>query len=216
MESMTTDEKVKAHVQLVRELSSELAAYLYTLPDDVWRYAEQYGSPCEHWKVADVVTHLISGASTYSLSLSRAIKDETSPPMGYRQRSAEEVLESLVSLRISYYDDLFPEFNASCRRINTLLIDLKPDDYEKSVWHPLTVIPISRLIDYRILELAVHGWGCRYASDFGRVYVFVEPIKGDQRRNIAADGLSPEKRGRSSGKPRFIKNFVLRRFVPGV
>ena len=79
---MDDPERVKNQIQLVRELSNELAVFIYGLPEDVWRDAEQYGSACDQWKVADVITHLISGASTYSLSISRAMENKTAPPMG--------------------------------------------------------------------------------------------------------------------------------------
>ena len=162
---MSNPETVKANIQLVRSLSNELAGYLYTLPEDIWRDAETYASACEMWKVADVVTHLISGALMYSLSLESALQGDPSPPMGYRRQSATEDIESLISMRSTLGEDLFFEFNVTCSRLNNLLASLGPDDNETMVWHPARIIPASRLIDYRVLELAVHGWDIRYGLD---------------------------------------------------
>ena len=33
------------------------------------------------------------------------------------------------------------------------------------VWHPRSIVPMSQLIEYRALELAVHGWDIRYGLD---------------------------------------------------
>ncbi|MCI0440766.1 MAG: maleylpyruvate isomerase N-terminal domain-containing protein, partial [Chloroflexi bacterium] len=163
---MSNTEQVRAHIQLVRALSNELAAYIYTLPEDVWRDAEQFGSACEGWKVADVIAHLIGGAGMYAQSVERALRGDTSLPLGYKRPSSrEEATQRLVAVREAYDEDLFYEFNASCRRLNSLLVSLEPEDYERPAWHPFSVITVSRFIEYRVLELAVHGWDVRYSMD---------------------------------------------------
>ncbi len=157
--------QARARVNLVRELSNGLAAHIYTLPDDVWRNAAQYGSPCPGWKLADVITHLVVGANMLSLSIARALKGQTSPPMGYRNFDGGDATADLVSLRETYHEDLFPEFNASCRRLNNVLASLDADSMDAPAFHPAREMSISRLIDIRALELAVHGWDIRYALD---------------------------------------------------
>ena len=157
--------QARARVNLVRELSNGLAAHIYTLPDDVWRNAAQYGSPCPGWKLADVITHLVVGANMLSLSIARALKGQTSPPMGYRRLDGEDSTADLVSLRETYHEDLFPEFNASCRRLSNVLVALDADGMDAPAFHPAREMSISRLIDIRTLELAVHGWDIRYALD---------------------------------------------------
>ena len=165
---MSSPEKAKENISLVRSLSNELAGYLYTLPEDIWRDAETYASACDLWKMADVVTHLVSGAILYSLSLERrTLKGEPSPPMGYRQLGTTEATEALIAMRSTLGEDLFFEFNVTCSRLNSLLTSLGPEDYEARVWHPARIIPTSRLIEYRVLELAIHGWDIRYGLDRG-------------------------------------------------
>ena len=157
--------RARERINLVRELSNGLAAHIHTLPEDVWRNAAQYGSPCAGWKLADVITHLIMGANLASLSISRALKGQTGPPMGYRSVAGEEATADLVSLRETYHEDLFPEFNASCRRLSNVLVTLDADAIDLPAFHPDGVMPVSRLIDLRALELAVHGWDIRYPFD---------------------------------------------------
>ena len=60
-------------VQMVRALSNDLAGFMYTLPEEVWRDADVYGSACDQWNMADVVAHLIDVAITFTMSIERAI-----------------------------------------------------------------------------------------------------------------------------------------------
>jgi len=163
--AMTDPERIAGHIQLIRELSNDLASYLHSLPDDVWRNADQYASGCDRWKMADVVTHLIWNALSYTIGIPPAIEGRTVPPMGYVPLQGQEEVERIISLRFAYDEDLFPEFNASCRGLNTLLASLQPDDYQACAWHPRGTVSVSRLIEHRLLELAVHGWDIRYGLD---------------------------------------------------
>ena len=156
---------VRQNIQTIRALSNDLAGFLHTLPDDVWRDPDTYASGCADWKVADVVTHLITIAGMKTMSIQRALRGDASPPMGYQPRSEEERLEELVNLREAYYEDIFYEFNASCLRLNSLLVGLEPDQYDLPAWHPSTVMDVSRLIELRLMELAVHAWDIRYVFD---------------------------------------------------
>ena len=162
---MTNVERTRQHIQLIRELSNELAQQFHALPDDVWKNAEQYASGCDQWTAADVVTHLISKGMASSLSIARALKGETSPPMGYRPVDGQKVVESVISLRMAFDEDLFPEFYTNCFQLNNLLTSLKAQDYETQAWTPNAIVPISHLIEERLVELAIHGWDTRYGID---------------------------------------------------
>lgn len=162
---MTDTATVQQNIQTVRALSNDLAGFLHTLPDDVWRDPDTYASACADWKVADVVTHLITIAGMKTMSIQRALRGNSSPPMGYARKSADESLQELVNLREAYFEDIFYEFNASCLRLNSLLVGLEPDQYNLPVWHPARVMDVSRLIELRLMELAVHGWDIRYVFD---------------------------------------------------
>ena len=162
---MADSATVKQNIQTVRALSNDLAGFLHTLPDDVWRDPDTYASACSQWKVADVVTHLITIAGMKTMSIQRALRGNASPPMGYKRKSAEERLQELVNLREAYYEDIFYEFNASCLRLNSLLVELEPVQYDLAAWHPARVMDVSRLIELRLMELAVHGWDIRYGFD---------------------------------------------------
>lgn len=150
------------HVRLVRELSNGLAVYLRSLSNDVWRDPERYPSGCSQWKVADVVAHLNWKAHDAALSIQRALKSDVSPPMGYTPVGKDEEAERIVTARIAYDEDLFPEFNVGCRRLNTLLASLGPEHSDLHAWHLGSEAPLSRLVEYRASELAIHGWDVRY------------------------------------------------------
>ena len=162
---MTDPATVQQNIQAIRALSNDLAGFLHTLPDDVWRDPDIYASACADWKVADVVTHLITIAGMKTMSIQRALRGNVTPPMGYERKSAEERLQEIVNLREAFYEDIFYEFNASCLRLNSLLIGLEPDQYALPAWHPATVMDVSRLIELRLMELAVHAWDIRYGFD---------------------------------------------------
>lgn len=162
---MTSVNRAKERIGLVRQLSNELAAYLYTLPEDVSRDPDKYASACDQWKIADVAAHLVSEAIECHLSIDRGLKGDISPPMGYRHLEGKEAVEYVISLREAFDEDVFPEFNTTCRRLNGRLASLKPAEYGVPVWRPKGAVPISSLIDSRALELAIHGWDIRYGLD---------------------------------------------------
>ena len=156
---------VEKKIQIIRALSNDLAGFLHTLPEDVWRDADVYGSACDKWNMADVVAHLIDVANTFTMSIERAVNGNVSPPMGHRQLTSEEWVQSVISLRDAYGEDLFPEFNTACLRLNRLIVELEPDQYELPAWHPFRVMTVERLIELRAMELAIHGWDVRYGID---------------------------------------------------
>ena len=156
---------VADNIQTIRALSNEMAAYLHTLPDDVWRDAETYASACAEWNMADVVAHLVDVGNHFSMSIERALNGNVSPPMGYRRMNREEFTQSVIALRDAYHEDLFPEFNASCLRLNRLLMSLTPEQYALPAWHPFRVMTVENLIELRAMELAIHGWDVRYGID---------------------------------------------------
>ena len=163
---MSDVQQVKERIQLVRDLSNEMAAYLHTLPDNIWRDPDVYASACPGWKIADVITHLILGANVFGLSITNAVRGSVEPPMGWNPPSSpEQGLERLVDTRNAIHEDLFYDFNASCKRFNTLLLDLDESSYALPTWHPYFVISVDRLIDIRASELAIHSWDIRYPID---------------------------------------------------
>lgn len=193
---METSQKI----QIIRALSNDLASFLYTLPEDVWRDADVYASACDRWNMADVVAHLIDVANTFTLSIERAVTGNVSPPMGNRQLTSEEWVQSVISLRDAYGEDLFPEFNTACLRFNRLIMDLEPEQYELPAWHPFRVMTIERLIDLRAMELAVHGWDVRYGIDRSAAInpVAVPFLKGWVHRWLRASFRPPSESGPDS------------------
>ena len=199
---METSQKI----QIVRALSNDLAGFLYTLPEDVWRDADVYASACDRWNMADVVAHLIDVANTYTLSIERAVSGNVSPPMGRRALTSEEFVQSVISLRDAYGEDLFPEFNTACLRFNRLIMELEPDQYELPAWHPFSVMTVERLIDLRAMELAVHGWDVRYGIDRSAA---INPVAVPFLKGWVPSWLRACFRPRSAGDPDVRLRFIL-------
>ena len=86
---------VRHRIQLVRGLSNEMAAYLHSLPSDIWRDAERYPSGCGQWNLADVVAHLVYGALGQAIVIRRALRSELSPPMVDAVRYAERTASTI-------------------------------------------------------------------------------------------------------------------------
>ena len=129
-ESTVSDsDVVREHLRLVRTLSNELAGHLHSLPDDIWRDADRFGSGCDQWKIADVVTHLTLDAIQQTQTVSRALKGNISSPIGYRRQTPEERIQAVTTMRSTVHEDLFPEFNTTCGQLNGLLISLKQTEY---------------------------------------------------------------------------------------
>ena len=162
---MSDSDNVREYLRIVRALSNELAGYLHSLPDDVWRDADRFGSGCDEWKVADVVTHLIMDAVQQTLTVGNALKGDASSPVGYRHRTPEERIQDVITMRNTVHEDLFPEFNTTCGQLNGLLASFKQTEYGTAVWYPGGVMPVSELIQDRAVELAIHGWDIRYGMD---------------------------------------------------
>ena len=152
-------------VRLVRGLSNELAAFLHSLPDDIWRDAERYLSGCEQWRLADVVTHLIYGALGNAVVVRRALRGELSPPMSYRPLCGAGAVDHIVDLRQAFGEDLVAEFNATCKELNGLFMALSPEEYGAKAWAADGESSIAELLGDRIVEMAIHGWDIRYAFD---------------------------------------------------
>ena len=162
---MPDSRNVQDNIGIVRALSNETAAFLHSLPNDVWRDPDRFASGCQNWKVGDVIAHLIDHANRTTLSIERALRGSVAPPPGYRPLTPEESDQQLIELRVAYDEDLFPEFNASCLRLNRLLVGLESEKYDLEAWHPSGVRSAARLTEYRVLELAIHGWDAQYAFD---------------------------------------------------
>jgi uncharacterized protein (TIGR03083 family) len=162
---MPDTNSVQNNIGVVRALSNEMAAFLNGLPDDVWKDADRFASGCQSWKVGDVISHLIDQANQTTLSIERAIRGSTAPPLGYKSVTVEASDQRLQELRVAFDEDMFPEFNASCLRFNQKLVSLESDHHDLEAWHPSGIRSVSRLVEYRVLELAVHGWDIKYAFD---------------------------------------------------
>ena len=190
---------VRERIKLLRGLSNELAADLHSMPSDIWRDAERYPSGCEQWNLADVVAHLSYGALGHAMVIRRALRAELSPPMAYLPLCGADGVDHIVRLREAYGEDLVPEFNATCKELNGIFVELAPESYHLPAWSHAGESPISALIDERAVELAIHGWDIRYGFDrWARLSELAVPfVKAWAEESIAARLRS----GRAPARP---------------
>ena len=183
---------VRDRIQLVRGLSNELAADLHSMPSDIWRDAERYPSGCEQWHLADVVAHLNYGALGQAIVVRRALRAELSHPMAYLPLCGANGVGHIVRLREAYSEDLVPEFNATCKELNGIFVELTQESFRLPAWTYTGESTISALIDQRAVELAIHGWDIRYGIDrWARLSELAVPfIKAWAEESIAARRLS--------------------------
>ncbi len=187
---------VRDRIQLVRRLSNELATDLHSMPSDIWRDAERYPSGCGQWNLADVVAHLIYSALGQAMVIRRALRAELSPPMAYLPLCGADGVDHIVRLREAYGEDLIPEFNATCKELNGIFVELAQESYLLPAWTHAGESSISALVDQRAVELAIHGWDIRYGVDrWARLSELAVPfVKTWAEESIAA-------RLRSRGAP---------------
>lgn len=152
------------YLRLLRSESSRLREYLVTSPADAWTSA----TACDRWQVRDVVAHLAGAADAFADRIGRALVDDVSAPEGLPAPGevnatswSETNARRWIGVRERMGDRVLANFGASCDRFQRVVADLRPEDWNKSCYHPGGVVPVRTIVGFRLLELAVHGWDIR-------------------------------------------------------
>ncbi len=151
--------------KLVKEESERLAAYLAGLPPDAWARP----SACGDWEVRDVVAHLAGAARLYTNMASRGLHGDSSTPEGRPAPGSPDFLGSYgevianrsIELRKSLGDRVLAEYVSANTAFNQLFANLSPEDREKPCYIPSGVYSAKTFVEFRMLELALHGWDIR-------------------------------------------------------
>src|SRR5215813_710905 len=106
-------------VNVVQTESERLKQYLAALPEDAWTKP----SACALWEIRDVVAHLSRVADNYTGHITRALREDTSPPAGApaphifqthsqeeRQQNAARLAQGPIALRERLGNDLLSVF----------------------------------------------------------------------------------------------------------
>ncbi len=127
--------------------TSEFAGRLGAVAADQWRAP----TPCDDWDVRYLVAHVVGGNRFASLVLA-----------GQAASTAIEQIMSTPQLGAAPLDDFGGSAEAQRRLFRTDGV------LELDVDHPLGTIPASRLLAFRIVDLAVHAWDLAVAIDGDR------------------------------------------------
>ena len=157
-------------IEKVRVFQSEL--------DDLERYLSKLSpeslvspSACERWSVADVVAHMASAFESYTGSIIRGLRGDSSASPGRpdpgtwstassaeRVLRAEEAAHRVVTYREYLGDRLLPTLHTAVDGFNQLLAGMGAQDWEKLCYHGRGEIPAQNLVTYAILEACLHKW----------------------------------------------------------
>ena len=161
-------ESVERRLEVVRAEGSRLAQYLAGLDSDAW----QAPSACDRWQVGDVVAHLAGGADFYHDSVTRGLAGDASPPAGRPPPGTgdsvaanEGIARTALSLRESLGGSVLSRFEERSDRLNSLFAQIAGDQWQTPCYHPASLFPVSRFVDLRISELAMHSWDIRSPLD---------------------------------------------------
>ena len=153
-------------VKIVEIEASRLRDFLAGLDEAQW----SRNSSCEGWTVADVASHLSSGAASWAASIARAVAGDSGPPAGQTplapgERGSGVIAQRAISYRQEAGNRLMEDFNAGYETLGQCLAQLKEEDWEKPCYHRRGPMPIREFVALRVQELAVHGWDIRWGID---------------------------------------------------
>lgn len=160
------DESGSQFSTLRRVLGAETArlhAYLSKLPDDAW----DHETACEAWDVATVVAHLAGAGKAFADRIRRGVDGDSSPPPGLPEPGsvnggswAETNACRWTKARQDMGDnaEVLTAFQESAAELDALLAGLDEHQWECLCYHPGGIVPVSTIVGFRLLEVAVHAW----------------------------------------------------------
>ena len=161
-------ESIERRLEVVQAEGERLVEYLTGLASEAWTR----DSSCDRWEVRDVVAHLAGGADFYHDSVTRGLQGDSSPATGRPQpgtgdpvQSNEGIARGAVTLRESLGEQVLTQFRERSARLNHLFGEVASDQWDTTCYHPASFFPISRFIDLRISELAMHSHDIRSALE---------------------------------------------------
>lgn len=152
--------------QLIRQEARRLREFLASLPPK----ALSLPSACEQWQVGDAVAHIIFGLEHWYDSISRALKEDTTPNKAFSwpgsRYPTEENAADAIARRRQLGENLLPTFFRWIDRLDELLGQMGPEDWNRSVWHRSDgIMPLHTYFNSMIRTFSIHGWDIRSAID---------------------------------------------------
>ncbi len=158
---MATSEELAA---LVSSESARLLDYFKGLTSQDW----QTQSACDEWNNADVVAHMTMAVDMFSANIERGANGDSSPPDGMGPPEEVDLVGRMaanaaraVAMRESLGETLVDAFAQNCKRLDALLAQMSPEDWDKQCYHPAAYLTVRRYLILRLAEMSVHEWDIR-------------------------------------------------------
>ena len=149
------------NVNLIKSESERIINYLGSLTPDAWTLP----SACGLWQVRDVAAHLLMVGDLYADTVSRGIKGDSSPTIGFPPSGSLDpsgfdslIASKAIALRESEGTLLLERIRSTWERWNILLVSIGLGDWDKPCYHIPAVFPADRFILNSVQELAIHEW----------------------------------------------------------
>ena len=151
-------------VQLVKDESARIGAYLKTLKPEAWSTK----SVCDAWEVQDVVAHLTGAVERFGPNIVRGAEGDSSAPDGMPQAGVGDMAARLranaqvaIDYRESLGSGLLATYNDGRLKFDEFLSGLQDADRDKPCYHPAGTISVETYLNLRLTELIVHEWDIR-------------------------------------------------------
>jgi uncharacterized protein (TIGR03083 family) len=152
---VNTPSQVKVARATTELLRDELAALT----------AAEWEAPnaCGVLSVSETVAHLARGAERYTQWTRRALEGVADPPddavfYATRATGSAGIRDGSLAYHRSLGARILEAFEKNGLALIELFESLKPDDWQRPTFHPVAVIPIEKLLGWRIAELSLHRW----------------------------------------------------------
>jgi hypothetical protein len=150
---------IPSQVRVARVASELLRDELAALTPAEW----ETPNACGVLSVSETAAHLARGAERYTQWTRRALEGIADPPddaVFYTNRATASagIRDGSLVFHRSLGDRVLETFQRNGLGLIELFESLRPDDWRRPTFHPVAVIPIEKLLGWRIAELSLHRW----------------------------------------------------------
>jgi uncharacterized protein (TIGR03083 family) len=150
---------IPSQVKVARAATKLLRDELAALTPAEW----ETPNACGVLSVSETVAHLARGAERYTQWTRRALEGIADPPddaVFYTDRATASagIRDGSLAFHRSLGHRVLERFERSGLGLIELFESLQPDDWQRPTFHPVAVIPIEKLLAWRMAELSLHRW----------------------------------------------------------
>jgi len=150
---------IPSQVKVARAATELLRDDLAALTPAEW----ETPNACGVLSVSETVAHLARGAERYTQWTRRALEGIADPPddaVFYTDRATASagIRDGSLLFHRSLGHRVLETFQRNGLALIGLFESLRPDDWQRPTFHPVAVIPLEKLLGWRIAELSLHRW----------------------------------------------------------